>query len=190
MVLKTCLAALLSLVVSWMLIGCEEQVDLSRTFVVPTGEHYATPRLVESLQSNTLIFKATFNETAVYNFDNPSFQDSKNKLLGFSDCNSLHHDNSARFAWQWFNEQLEIYAYCYVNGERVERKLGTVGLHKENRYSLMVTAQHYVFQLNDHEPVRIERGSACKKGLYYMLWPYFGGSLPAPHDVSIKIKIE
>lgn len=170
--------------------ACEEEADLSRMFVMPQGEHYASPRLVQSLQSNTLNFKATFNESAIYYFENNAFQDSKNKLLGFSDCNSLHHENSARFAWQWYSERLEIYAYCYVNGTRVEKFIGTVDLNTENRYQLKVTDDNYVFQLNSQEPIHIARGNSCDKGLYYMLWPYFGGTIPAPHDVSINIEIE
>ena len=170
--------------------SCEEEADLSRTFIVPEGEHYASPRLVQSLQSNTLTFKATFDETAKYEFEETAFQDSKNKLLGFSDCNSLHHENSARFAWQWYNDRLEIYAYCYVNGVREEKFLGTVNLHEENRYQLKITDNNYVFQLNNQEQIFISRGNTCDKGLYYMLWPYFGGTLPAPHDVTIKLKIE
>src|SRR5690554_6022647 len=89
------------------LIACEPEADMFRTFVMKKGEHYSTPRLVQSLQSNTLLFEARFNESAIYKFSEEGFQDSKNKLLGFADCNSQHHDNSARFGWQWFNEQLE-----------------------------------------------------------------------------------
>lgn len=170
--------------------SCEEEADLSRTFIVKEGEHYASPRIVQTLQSNTLTFRAKFNETAIYRFDDQGFQDSKNKLLGFSDCNSLHHDNSARFAWQWYNERLEIFAYCYVNGERKEKFIGTVNLHEENRYQLTVTEDNYVFQLNNQEQVYITRGNSCDKGIYYMLWPYFGGTIPAPHDVSISLEIE
>jgi hypothetical protein len=181
---------LLLLTAAAFLASCEEQADLSRMFVVSQGEHYASPRLVQSLQSNTLNFKATFNESAIYHFEEAGFQDSKNKLLGFSDCNSLHHENSARFAWQWYNEQLEIYAYCYVNGARVEKFVGRISINQENRYQLKVTDDNYVFTLNNQEPVYISRNSACDKGLYYMLWPYFGGTLPAPHDVSVSIEIE
>jgi hypothetical protein len=170
--------------------SCEEEADLSRNFVMSEGEHYSSPRLVQSLQSNTLNFTATFNETAIYHFENAGFQDSKNKLLGFSDCNSLHHENSARFAWQWYNEQLEIYAYCYVNGVREEKFLGSVELHKKNKYQLKVTESNYIFQLNNQEPVYMKRGNTCDKGIYYMLWPYFGGTIPAPHDVHISLEIE
>ena len=170
--------------------SCEEEADLSRDFIVREGEHYASPRIVQSLQSNTLSFSAKFNETAMYHFDDAGFQDSKNKLLGFSDCNSLHHENSARFAWQWYNDQLEIYAYCYVNGERAEKFIGVVKLHEINRYQLKVTDENYVFQLNNQEPINIKRGNVCDKGIYYMLWPYFGGTMPAPHDVHISLKID
>ena len=185
------LKTLLMLVVGCMLFSsCEEEADLSRSFVVREGEHYASPRMVQTLQSNTLTFTAKFNETAIYHFDDASYQDSKNKLLGFSDCNSLHHENSARFAWQWYNEQLEIYAYCYVNGAREEKFIGAVKLHEENRYQLKVVGDSYMFQLNNQEPVYIKRGNVSNKGLYYMLWPYFGGTIPAPHDVHIALKIQ
>jgi hypothetical protein len=178
------------IIVIFVFASCEEEADLSRNFVMSEGEHYSSPRLVQSLQSNTLNFTATFNQTAIYQFEDAGFQDSKNKLLGFSDCNSLHHENSARFAWQWYNEQLEIYAYCYVNGVREEKFLGTVELYKKNKYQLKVIGSNYIFQLNNQEPVYMKRGNTCDKGIYYMLWPYFGGTIPAPHDVHISLEIE
>lgn len=178
------------IIVIFVFSSCEEEADLSRNFVMSEGEHYSSPRLVQSLQSNTLNFTATFNQTAIYQFEDAGFQDSKNKLLGFSDCNSLHHENSARFAWQWYNEQLEIYAYCYVNGVREEKFLGTVELYKKNKYQLKVIGSNYIFQLNNQEPVYMKRGNTCDKGIYYMLWPYFGGTIPAPHDVHISLEIE
>jgi hypothetical protein len=169
--------------------SCEPEADLVRHFIIRKGEHYATHRVVESLQTEALVFRARFDESAKYNFKEEGFQDSKNKLLGFSDCNSLHHENSARFAWQWFNDQLEIYAYCYVNGARVEQYVGTVNMGDFNRYEIRLSYDKYLFRLNDEQSVEISRGNNCNIGLYYMLWPYFGGSLPAPHDVRIDIKM-
>jgi hypothetical protein len=168
--------------------GCEERADLVRTFIIRKGEHYSTPRIVETLQTNELVFTARFNETAVYHHTEAGFQDSKNKLMGFSDCNSVHHQNSARFGWQWYNEQLEIFAYCYVDGERVEEFVGVVELNEFNKYTISLRENAYVFRLNDNPPVMIQRGNVCTKGVYYKLWPYFGGSLPAPHDVLIEMK--
>ncbi len=169
--------------------SCEPEEDLYRRFDLRQGEHYATPKIVESLQSSRLTFFATFDESCRYVFEEAGHQNNKNKLMGFSDCNSMHHENSARFAWQWFNDRLEIYAYCYVNGNRVEQFLGTVDIGKENRYEIQVIENAYVFTLNHQEPIKITRSVICSTGVYYMLWPYFGGSLPAPHDMHLSIKM-
>jgi hypothetical protein len=177
------------IVLALVFMSCEPEADLYRTFLMPKGEHYSTPRIVQTLQSNTLSFSAQFNNSAKYHFDNDGYQDSKNKLLGFADCNSLHHENSARFAWQWFNNQLEIWAYCYVNGGRVEKFIGVAELYEAGNYEIQLRDNEYVFYFNDYKPVSIKRGSVCSMGAYYMLWPYFGGTLPAPHNVSVDVRI-
>jgi hypothetical protein len=169
------------------MISCEPEADLSRTFLIRKGEHYSTPRLIETLTSNELSFQAKFNSSAIYTFDDRGLQDSKNKLMGFADCNSQHHQNSARFSWQWYNDHLEIHAYCYVDGERKEKFVGVVDLDEYHEYTIRVEETQYVFTLDNGLPVYIERAHKCDKGIYYMLWPYFGGSLAAPHDVTIDI---
>lgn len=183
------ISTLIALCIALGMVACEPEFDFFREFVIKKGEHYATGRSAESLQSHVLSFDAKFDKTAIYTFEDQAFQDSKNKLLGFADCNSLHHENSARFAWQWYNNQLEIYAYCYVNGERKEKFVGVVELDEVNHYEITILENEYSFQLNDQAPVSIERINKCTAGLYYMLWPYFGGSLPAPHNITIKVKI-
>jgi hypothetical protein len=173
-----------------LLIGCEPESDLIRRFTIYKGEHYSQPRLVESLQSNELMFDARFDETAMYDLGESQYQHSKNKLMGFSGCNQLHHENSARFTWQWVDNQLEIYAYCYVDNDRVEQYIGTVELYEINRYSIKLTDEEYIFTLANYPQVRVKRGtSECTKGIRYMLWPFFGGQLPAPHDVHIDIRM-
>jgi hypothetical protein len=183
-------AVLYAILSSVFFVACEPEDDLIREFLIQEGEHYSTTRLVQTLQSNRLEFDANFDASAQYYFQEGGFQDSKNKLLGFSDCNSLHHQNSARFAWQWYNDQLEIFAYCYVNSQRVEKFIGVVGINELNHYELSIVGDSYVFRLNQSEPVLVERGNVCNKGIYYLLWPYFGGTLPAPHDVTIQIRIK
>jgi len=176
-------------IIVWILIaGCENEVSPVRRFTIKKGEHYSTPRLVETLQSSKLVFEARFDESARYDFGDVALQSNKNKLLGFSDCNSAHHENSARFTWQWFNDRLEIFAYCYVNKVRVEEFIGVVPLNEFIRYEIERTKEHYIFRLNNQDPVFIQRGSTCEVGVYYKLWPYFGGSIPAPHDVRIDVK--
>jgi hypothetical protein len=168
--------------------ACEDRLIPTRTFIIRKGAHFSSTRVSESLQSDVLEFYASFDETAIYDLGDQALQSSKNKLLGFSDCNSLHHENSARFAWQWFNNRLEIYAYCYVNGDRIEQYIGTVGIGEKNKYAIRLMPDHYEFRLNDQDVVKIDRANTCNTGFYYMLWPYFGGAIPAPHDIVIVIQ--
>ncbi len=155
-------------------------------FVIPENEHYATNRHAEALQSSTLFFQARFDETAEYSLPD-GLQDSKNKLLGFSDCNAEHHENSARFGWQWFNNTIEIFAYCYVDGRRIEAYLGEVSIGEVADYEIEITSDAYVFTFQNKK-TRIERKSQCETGVYMMLWPFFGGQHPAPHDVNVYLK--
>lgn len=172
--------------------GCElpfEKELSTRAFVIRTGEHYSTPRLTETFTKEKLTFRATFDESAVYDLADDSMQENKNKLMGFSDCSSPHHENSARFAWQWNNDQLEIFAYCYVDSVRIEEFVGTVALNEENHYEIARTDAEYVFYLNGEKKAAVARATACDGGLNYMLYPYFGGSVPAPHEVRIEIEM-
>ena len=171
-----------------MVTGCEQEVDPVRQFVTPKGSHYSLPRVSQVLQNQRLSFDARFNSTAKYNLGDPALQSSKNKLMGFCDCNSLPHENSARFTWQWFNDRLEIYAYCYVNGDRNEEFIGVVDIDEYNHYELELTSDSYIFRLNNLPAVIMKRGSTCNTGAYFKLWPYFGGQIPAPHDVAIDIR--
>lgn len=175
-----------------LLSSCElpfENVTPSRNFVIRAGDHYCSPRLYETFNSGKLAFKATFDESAKYEFGDPALQTSKNKLMGFSDCGSLHHENSARFGWQWFNNRVEIFAYCYVDSMRIEKFIAPVNLNEENVYEIVATDSEYVFYLNGERKESVERTSTCSDGIKYMLYPYFGGTETAPHDVNIKIEM-
>jgi hypothetical protein len=170
------------------LTACEDSLEPTRTFIIKKGDHFSSTRASETLESSVLEFDAMFDNTAIYDLGNEALQSNKNKLLGFSDCNSLHHENSARFAWQWFNNHLEIYAYTYVNGERQEAFIGVVEINQLNRYRLSILDEYYVFELNNGEPLKMPRGNVGHNGFYYKLWPYFGGSVTAPHDIRIVVK--
>ena len=171
--------------------SCENPFEkpASREFLIREGDHYASPRLYKTFEENTLTFRATFDESARYDLADPAMQTNKNKLMGFADCNSVHHDNSARFAWQWYNDRLELYAYCYVDSVRIEQFVGTVNLQEENLYEITAKGNEYSFFLNGEKKAVMPRKQGCDAGNKYLLYPYFGGSVPAPHDVRIKIEI-
>lgn len=169
--------------------GCEpEWEDPYEQFIIPKGKHSQGIDL-QFLQSNVLSFQAIFNETAIYESKIPENQWDINKLLGFADCNSHHHQHSARFGWRWLDDNLEIFAYCYADGERMSEMIGILDLNKPGDFRLELTDDAYVFTLNHFPAVTMPRKNTCDKGAYYMLWPYFGGDEVAPHDIDIRLKI-
>ncbi|MEQ8473529.1 MAG: hypothetical protein RIC35_20195 [Marinoscillum sp.] len=178
----------LVLLISLSLFGCEPEYSEPYTsFLLPEGSHGQSLR-AETLQSTKCYFKAIFDESAIYQTEDPVNQYDINKLMGFSDCNSVHHVNSARFGWRWLDDLLEIHAYVYVNGERFSELVGVVPLNEPSSYEIAITKETYRFKLNELDEVVMPRGSTCDQGAYYMLWPYFGGDETAPHDIKIKIQ--
>ncbi len=175
------------IIVFTLLFSCEQKIeDPYEVFVIPAGKHDNGWKL-QSLQSRSLNFSAVFDESAIYKTSSEENQHDINKLAGFSDCNSFHHENSARFGWRWLDGKLEIHAYAYVNGERVTEYIGDVSLDEAYDYRLQMTDSDYVFYLQGYDPVRITRNSPCDRGFYYMLFPYFGGDETAPQDIVIRI---
>lgn len=158
------------------------------TYIIPQGEHYAKPRRSEFFSDNVISFYASFDSSARYDLGDASLQSNHNKLLGISDCGEHHHQNSARFAWRWYKDELQIHAYAYIGGERITKYVGTVAIDEENHYEIRRTPDAYVFVLNGEQTVRIPRDSSCPRSTNYMLYPYFGGSAPAPHEVRVRIR--
>lgn len=172
------------------LFSCEpEMVEPYQNYIIKKGEHWSTYKQA-TLQNETLNFSVIFDESAIYECETPENQYDTNKLLGFSGCNSFHHENSARFGWSWVEGELNISAYCYVDSERIIIPIGTVEINKASDYSLTVTKDEYIFKLDNYPTVTVDRGSDCNIGFYYMLYPYFGGNETAPQDIDIKIRIK
>ena len=171
-----------------LMFACEPSfAEPYEVFVIPEGKH-SNGFPLQSLQSNSLEFTAIFDESAMYQSKIEVNQWDVNKLMGFSDCNSFHHQNSARFGWAWQNEQLVIFAYAYVDAERIIQPIGTMALNEPMHFQLSMTSSQYVFQMGDYDEVRFARKNTCTVGMYYMLFPYFGGDEVAPHDITIKVK--
>jgi hypothetical protein len=157
-------------------------------FVIKKGNHSSRSK-AQTLMTNRLRFEALFDESAIYTSIDPIQQHSKNKLMGFSDCNSVHQQNSARFGWHWIDEGLHVTAYVYANGQRLEEYIGEVQLNQFHRYEVGFEDDYYFFRLDDLPEVRVERKASCRMGLFYVLWPYFGGQETAPHDIRILIRM-
>ena len=154
-------------------------------YTIKKGEHDSnSPFVIRNVSS--LKFEATFDASAIYQTTIKANQADINKLYGVADCRSEHHSNSARFGWRWFNDQLEIHAYTYLEKVRQSKLVGVVEINKAYTYEIKLDDNKYMFLLNG---TTVELPRHCSgKGEGYQLYPYFGGDEVAPHDITIKIK--
>ena len=156
-----------------------------KTYTIQKGNHRSI-NAFEFVNTNQFRFEVIFDSTAIYQTKTKSNQADINKLYGFSDCFSSHHDNSARFGWRWYQENLELFAYCYVNGKRVSELIDQIDLNRSYICEIDIQSNKYIFKVNNI--VREVSRSCNGNGFGYKLYPYFGGDETAPHDIFIRIK--
>lgn len=164
----------------------QNTIDGYRVFTIQEGNHYADSRQGGEVKTDHLRFQVLFDSTAVYKTIDPVNQFDINKLYGFSDCNSFHQTNSARMGWCWANNQLEIHAYSYKNGQRNSKFIKAIPIGKPVDMSISLTDSTYIFQVDDKTESLSRACSGQSSG--YKLFPYFGGDEVAPHKVTVKIK--
>jgi hypothetical protein len=133
-----------------------------------------------------LKFQAKFDSSAIYTSVKPNNQADINKLYGMADCDSNHHQNSARFGWRWYKNNLEILAYAYKGGKWDYRLIGTASFDVYHQYEISFEKNKYVFKFDNLTAEMPRQCEGTASG--YKLFPYFGGDETAPHDVSIWIK--
>jgi hypothetical protein len=163
------------------------------TFRIPAGKHYARPWHF-SLWWNRSHFSwvVKFDESCRYDLGNEDQFDT-NKLVGIGFL-PHHHKNSARFGWRYWTErkEIELSAYCYVNGRRVIQHICFCEIGKE--YMLMLNATSICYHLHAYERNSttalgmVTIGHSHDRKLAYRLGCYFGGNQVAPHDVIIELK--
>ncbi|MBL3658301.1 hypothetical protein [Fulvivirga sediminis] len=172
--------------------ACEVQIDNPLEIVsgeyhtIKEGSHSSNP-IPEKFEDNELSFTALFDSSAVYSSVDEANQADINKLMGFSDCGAHHHENSARFGWRWFDDELQVFAYCYAGGVRSYEFITSVELNETNEYKITAANDKYFFTVNGKHEVEMERGGNCTESSNYLLFPYFGGDETAPHDITVRI---
>ncbi|MEO7961291.1 MAG: hypothetical protein ABIR19_07085 [Ginsengibacter sp.] len=158
-----------------------------KEYTIRAGLQYCDKNSYLPVELNKLSFIVKFDSSAIYKTTLSSNQYDINKLYGFSDNGSTHHEYSARFGWNWSNGSLSLFAYTYNMGERSFKKLATIGIGEEIDCAITVESSRYIFSVNDKTD-SMDRKSTTLRGKGYMLYPYFGGDEAAPHDIHIWIK--
>jgi hypothetical protein len=169
------------LIILFILVACKGAV----TYIIPQGEHTSGTHAALFSKRN-MKFSATFDNSAIYTSADPTNQLDINKLYGFSDCNSEHQTNSARFGWRWNQNQLQIHAYVYTDSVRSEKFITAISLNQTYQYEILTSGNEYQFSINGLS-VKMPRGCDNDSDIRYKLFPYFGGDEVAPHKISITI---
>lgn len=143
---------------------------------------------------NEFTFTGSFDENCLYNFDTVDKWDI-NKLIGLS-TSYHHHKQSVRFGWRCLNgKTIEILAYCYDKGKRLEKFIDHILCEVEpgQEFKLRIKIYPNKFKLTALSNDKCSSVVLLKQGGWkfkYFLFPFFGGNLKAPHDMNIYLKIE
>jgi hypothetical protein len=164
-------------------------------YTIQEGAHECDQRSIRSVSGTSMNFTAKFDSTAIYPAVITDYNHAYdvNKLWGFSEGLNNQY-NSARIGWRWLNDQLELFAYVYVNGTLLRDPVSydppfikTVAIGSEINCSIAVSGSNYIFTV-DGIIVKTSRGTSVSKFNGYQQYPYFGGNLTAPHLINIYIK--
>jgi hypothetical protein len=156
-------------------------------YKIPKGNHYAQANVFKQLHRNELRFQVVFDSSAIYQTIKPENQYDINKLYGFSDCETMHHENSARFGWRWNARSVELYAYWYNDSTRHHQFLDNVSIGQTVELAIKALPQQYQFSIKKATYL-FPRNCSSTLVNGYLLYPYFGGDETAPHDIRIRIK--
>jgi hypothetical protein len=156
-------------------------------YTIQAGNQYCDGNSYRAIELSEMKFIVRFDSTAIYQSKLPENQYDINKLYGFSDNNTDHHQYSARFGWRWSDKALRLFAYIYNKGVVTSKELSTVDIGAEINCFIKVTADKYLFGV-DGTITDLPRMSTTEKAKGYQLYPYFGGDESAPHQIDIWIK--
>jgi hypothetical protein len=161
-------------------------------FRIPHGKHRARPVRIGLWWRRTVFeWKVTFTDDCRYDLGVPDQLDI-NKLVGIGYLPG-HHKHSARFGWRYWigSDNIELLAYCYVNGRRVTEHIGYCRIGETYRIGLIAAHGHYFFTLDDNDGNAIGEADVLhgnKGRLQYRLGTYFGGNQVSPRDMHIKLE--
>jgi hypothetical protein len=165
-------------------------------YTIKKGIHFSTPRTnMFAPKNHTIEGVWQFNETIKYEAD---AENDWNKLYGiwfvppiswlFKNPTKSTRYNCAMVAFRWKNNQLELAPYLHRKGsvEYVEL-LGTeiinCSINTDIYTKIEVLKQSVVFTIND----KVFTFDFPKHSDYaFRIQPYFGGQLPAPHNITIS----
>jgi hypothetical protein len=164
-------------------------------YTIQEGAHYCDQSSTKSVSGTSMSFKARFDSTCIYPAIITDYNHAYdvNKLYGFSEGINNQY-NSARIGWRWLNDELQLFAYVYVNGTLLRDAISydppfikTVSIGQDISCNISLSGNNYIFTV-DGVIVSTARGVNSFKYSGYQQYPYFGGTLAAPHLMNFYIQ--
>ena len=149
-------------------------------YCIPKGWHYSLPKWPRLALKENYTWFVKFNNSCKY--DIGIEQMDWNKLIGVS--NTLNpREDSVRFVWRYVHpiDMFEIGVYVEKNKKWTVEHIAFIkkcARLNMNFYKTLVE----VF-VNDKMKI-VDFG---KKRISFISNPYFGGNIPAPHSMTLKI---
>lgn len=155
-------------------------------YIIPRGAHYCLNNSYLPFSDSAMHFMVRFDSSAIYSTILPQNQEDINKLMGFSDNRSGHHEFSARIGWRWSDGSLRLFGYVYNEGQVLSKEISSIPIGSFVNCSIRVSEGFYFFTAGDSE-IRLPRAAKGINAEGYLLYPYFGGDETAPHEIRIQI---
>lgn len=156
---------------------------MSKLFTIPAGEHSSQGlHLSLILGCSRMQFSAKFYPNCIYKPQREPEQISK--LYGLSWGH--HHDCSARIGWRSDGTKIEVMSYVYVGHDQRESKhLGWVDVQEWHEYLIERDGKAVSLSIDGGDPV--VHTVFAPLAASYRLYPFFGGEIPAPHEMWIEV---
>lgn len=177
-------------------------------YTIKKGSHDST--LLPSFHNGISSLKGTikFHSNCIYDLTSqPICVNDTNKAVGFGYgiLPNSHHKWSIRLGWRCnLSKKLILVLYAYVNGVRVEKRIGLSNTFKwdteyefeiindfNNRLATIrvgteIASIPFYYNERDSQGNYIPTGKKPTMGYY--LFPWFGGDCTATQDMNIEIK--
>lgn len=163
-------------------------------YPIQEGQHrsgcYFSPFRCKQIMSGEFMFGANCW------YARETLNDDLNKLCGFSYLH--HHWQSARLAWRPTVDPdlIEVWLYCYQQGQQKFKEITTVRLGERYKFSLMQLHTGTMGAVIGHQRESAEtqeiKGPVTFPYIGYALYPYFGGDKPTPknHIVYLDFRLK
>jgi hypothetical protein len=161
-------------------------------YKVKRGNHSFKPRMISLFFGKSMSKRVKFTKSCLYNIG--VNQLNINKLFGFS--KGLHHNNSYRFGWRSKDDRIQILAYMYKDGKRInewDEDIHLCFVKPDHEYQFKIETTHKkcifsVYKSDGSLLVTKQFDIPETTSIGYKLNPYFGGSVEAPKDMFISMK--